>query len=177
MKKIIYLINFILVTTLCSISSLKAVDDLEEQWLEAKKILFICLNDDKAITCAQCKQELIPHISRAQQDQEEAQTLIQSECLYCAYFKIHSREKRYLFLDEKYKFHATCYSSLSDKIKTWLRNTNKNSILCNACEKTKITQAPVHQESSEDCNCNLQNCDPDFVRCLCMLLCLPCTAN
>lgn len=184
MKKIVYLINLILVVISCTIPSLKAVNGAEEQWNEARKILFLCLNNDKDVTCAQCKQAIIPHISRAKQDQEENQALIQSECLYCAYFKIHSQEKRYVFLEEKYKFHTTCYSTLSNKIKTWLKNTTKNSTLCNECRKKTPKPALNNQgsiqdrneQSNADCNCNLQNCDPDFVRCFCILLCLPCFA-
>lgn len=179
MKKIVYLINLILITASCTIPPLKAVvNDKVKEYLTVVEYLFKQENDGKLFSCYLCNIERLPINLRTPEKQEhnvESQMLVSSECLYCAFHTINNTEEADVLVNNLYKFHTKCFGVIQKNISSAIAAYSGYSTLyCHECWQKKNASQNQNRrgQSNPDNNPNCADCDTDCAN-LCVLLCMP----
>ncbi len=179
MKRIVYLINLILVTASCAIPSLKAtVDDQGEEYRAAGEYLFTQASKGKLFTCYLCHEDCLAKTLRTlekEKNNTESQMLVSSECLYCAFHTINNTEEADVLVNNLYKFHTKCFGVIQKNISSAIAAYSGYSTLyCHECWQKKNASQNQNRrgQSNPDNNPNCADCDTDCAN-LCVLLCMP----
>ena len=143
MKRIVYLINLILVTASCAIPSLKAtVDDQGEEYRAAGEYLFTQASKGKLFTCYLCHEDCLAKTLRTlekEKNNTESQMLVSSECLYCAFHTINNPKEADALVNDLYKFHIKCLTRIQNSICFSVERYSKTKLCCQPCLQKHIT--------------------------------------